>query len=57
MSYKELAVLVSDMRHAQKEYFRTGSNGAMESAKRLERKVDDACRKILDDQKRMFPEE
>jgi hypothetical protein len=50
----ELANLVAEMRHAQKEYFRTRSDSALEESKRLERQVDEACREILDGQKKMF---
>lgn len=37
--------LVARMRHAQKEYFRTHSETALEEAKRLERTVDAALLK------------
>lgn len=50
----ELAELVVNMRHAQTEYFRTRSSSALEDSKRKERKVDEACRAILDGQKKLF---
>jgi len=54
MTAIELANLVAEMRHAQKEYFRTRSTSALEESKRLERQVDDACQAILDGQKKLF---
>ena len=54
MTITELANLVAEMRHAQTNYFRTRSESALEESKRLERKVDEACREILDGQKKMF---
>ena len=52
----ELATTVDEMRHAQKEYFRTRSNSALEDSKRLEKKVDKDCQAILDGQKKLFGE-
>lgn len=54
MTLTELAELVANMRHAQKEYFRTRSDSALEESKRLEKRVDDACREILDGQRKLF---
>ena len=54
MTIEEFARLVSEMRHAQSNYFRTRSTSALEESKRLERKVDEAYQAILDGQKKMF---
>ena len=54
MTITELANLVAEMRHAQKGYFRTKSDYALDESKRLERRVDEACREVLEGQKRMF---
>lgn len=52
MTYQELRKLVAEMRHSQKEYFRTRSHTALEASKRLEKLVD---RALADDgQKEMF---
>ena len=56
MNVTELANLVAEMRHAQKDYFRTMSTSALEESKRLENRVYTACREILDGQKKMFDE-
>lgn len=40
--------LVRQMRDAQREYFRTRDKGILESSKRLERKVDEKVRNLLD---------
>lgn len=48
MTVQQLATLVSEMRHSQKEYFRTGSGSALERSKQLEKKVDQACRETLE---------
>jgi hypothetical protein len=50
----DFARLVSEMRHGQKEYFRTRSTSALEDSKRLEKKVDEACKAILDGQGTLF---
>ncbi len=57
MTVQELARLVQNMRHQQKEYFRTRSPSALEESKRLERKVDNACTAVLDGQQKMFDED
>lgn len=46
--------LVADMRHAQKEYFRTRSTSALEASKRLEKAVDEALKEKGSKQERMF---
>jgi phosphate uptake regulator len=48
MTARELAELVAEMRSAQKEYFRTKNPAAIERSKQLERKVDAACRQVLE---------
>lgn len=40
MTTEQFITLVSDMRKAQKEYFRTRSKVVLEESKRLERMVD-----------------
>lgn len=57
MDATDLAILVNEMRAAQKEYFRTRSAKALEESKRLERKVDRCCQSVLDGQGRLFKEE
>ena len=57
MTTVELAKLVSEMRHHQKEYFRTREATALQESKRLERKVDHCCDVILSGQGRLFEEE
>lgn len=55
MTVEALAKLVSQMRTAQKEYFRSRSDTNLEEAKRLERKVDQECGEILDNtQRKLF---
>ena len=50
MKLEEFAALVNKMRQAQKEYFRTRSLSAIDSAKKLEREVDKALAHINDKQ-------
>lgn len=47
MDVRELAALVSDMRQAQKEYFRTRDSSVLDSCRLLERKVDRVCEEAL----------
>jgi len=54
MTAETLASLVAEMRHAQKEYFRTRSTSALEESKRLEAKVDRCVDRILDEQTTLF---
>lgn len=54
MKTTDLARLVMEMRHAQKEYFRTKSKTALGESKRLEEKVDRACFEVLDGQRDLF---
>jgi cell fate (sporulation/competence/biofilm development) regulator YmcA (YheA/YmcA/DUF963 family) len=44
---RELATLVSTMREAQKQYFRSSTLSNLEAAKKLEREVDRELREIL----------
>jgi hypothetical protein len=46
--------LVAEMRHNQKEYFRTKSTAALEAAKRLETKVDRTLEFAGKEQKTLF---
>lgn len=43
----DLAQLVEQMREAQKEYFRTHSNNALQKAKGLEKEVDKVVSSLL----------
>ena len=54
MPDKDLIELVEQMRHAQKEYFRTRSGGALDASKRLERRVDEALAERRDTQLKLF---
>ena len=55
MTVTELARVVQEMRHAQKEYFRTRSQSALEQSKRLEKKVDRCCEIVMQEQQNLFP--
>lgn len=55
MTIAELAGLVAELRRAQREYFRTRSDGKLDEAERLERRVDLAIADILGQQP-LFPE-
>ena len=57
MNAIELARVAVECRHAQKEYFRTRSNAALQESKRLAKKLDHCCQIVLDGQKSLFPEE
>lgn len=50
----ELAQLVSNMRTAQREFFRTRSIGWLETSRGLERQVDRELAKILELQQELF---
>lgn len=52
MTLKEFLELVEEMRHSQKEFFRTKSN--LPACRRLEKRVDLACRNLRDGQKDLF---
>jgi hypothetical protein len=54
VTLEEFTKLVADMRHAQKEYFRTRSTAALEQSKRLERRVDEALTQSAAGQKELF---
>ena len=53
MNSEEFRRLVTEMRHAQKEYFRTRSKQVLVMSKELERRVDKA---LNDEQKKLFPD-
>lgn len=57
MTDKEFRDLVAQMRHNQKEYFRTKSGDALGQSKSLERQVDQALKQFSDGQKQMFNQE
>lgn len=46
--------LVADMRKAQKDYFRTRSQGALQSAKQLEKQVDEHIKKVQKEEDDLF---
>lgn len=48
MNAKQLFDLVSDMRIAQKSYFRTRSRIDLQDSKRLEKQVDEEIRRVND---------
>lgn len=50
----DLAKLVSEMRHEQKEFARTGRFNRRESAKRMEAQVDKATQEILSDHAQLW---
>ena len=52
MTSEDFRHLVAEMRHAQREYFRTRSPTSLEAAKRTERAVDEELKQ--DGQKRFF---
>ncbi len=54
MNEQEFRKLVADMRHAQKEYFRTRSGNALSESKKLEKKVDEELAKAEESQGRLF---
>lgn len=51
---RTFAELVGDLRHAQKEYFRTRAAAALEESKRLEKRVDAALSAIAERQPKLF---
>lgn len=51
---KEFIALVSEMRAAQRAYFRTRSNDALNRSKELERKVDAKLQSINNTQQILF---
>lgn len=54
MTFAEFLKLVEEMRHSQKEFFRTkGRAVSVGECMGLERKVDLACRKLRDGQKEL----
>lgn len=59
MTESDFRTLVAEMRHAQKEFFRTRSDSTMEQAKNAEKKVDKALSEGVQDQKqkRLFASE
>jgi hypothetical protein len=51
---RDLARLVADMRNAQRQYFRTSSASALAEAKRLEKRVDETIKFLLNPQRDLF---
>ena len=57
MTATELARLVRHMRTAQKAYFRQGRSPIdLAESKRLEKEVDTACNRVLDESPSLFGE-
>ena len=50
----DFAQLVADMRHAQKEYFRTKRFNILQKSKAAEAKVDKELQSIFGGQKKLF---
>lgn len=53
MTYDAFRRLVADMRHAQKDYFRSHSESSLKAAKSLEAKVDKALAELEQGQKKL----
>lgn len=53
---EQLCELVQKMRNAQREYFRTRSINALDSARSLEKQVDDLLGRLANGQQRLFSE-
>lgn len=56
MTTKQFAMLVADMRNAQREHSRTQSASALKMQQSLERRVDQELRELLGGQPRLFDE-
>ena len=56
MTYEQFVAKVSEMRNAQKSYFRTRSAAFLDKSKRLEREVDKAVADFYDTQGDLFQE-
>lgn len=54
MTYAQFVEKVSEMRTAQKSYFRTRSSAFLDKSKRLEREVDKAVESFFDPQGDLF---
>lgn len=48
MNAREFFDLVSEMRKAQKDYFKTRRTGSLNMSKQLEKQVDDEIRRVND---------
>ena len=48
MTAQQLAELVAEMRSAQKRFFQRRSDASLERAKQLEKQVDEACKRLLE---------
>lgn len=57
MNVVDLALVVSSCRAAQKEYFRTRSDSALNESKRLEKKLDRCVAMVLQGQQELFTKE
>lgn len=54
MTDQQFRDLVAELRHTQKEYFRTRSATVLEKSKALEKRVDQALQEFSSTQKEMF---
>jgi hypothetical protein len=52
--WHELLDAVSQMRHAQREFFRTHSTSALHASKAAEKKVDELCAALKSGQQTLF---
>jgi hypothetical protein len=52
--WREFLDAVSEMRHRQREYFRTRSTTALEQSKRAEKQVDEMCAAMRCGQRTLF---
>ncbi len=57
MKLDELALLVRQMRDAQRTYFRERSPQALSTSKELERRIDRVVADVLDKQPKLFSQE
>lgn len=57
MTIRELADLVGEMRHWQREFFRTRNQDALAKSKSLERRVDETLAAIRSPQRGLFDQE
>lgn len=55
-TFEEFVELVEEMRHAQREYFRTRRFSTLEQARRAEKKVDAVCARLRTGQQELFKE-
>ena len=52
--WRDFLDAVSEMRHSQREYFRTRSTTALERSRKAERQVDEMCAALRCGQRELF---